>query len=242
MEDVVLIVSDDRAAVEADLAAGRLLCPCCGGGVLGGWGCARLRQVRTHAGVRWLRPRRGRCRDRGCGTTHVLLPDVCLARRCYVAEVVGAALLSVGREGYRRAGERLGVPGETVRGWRQRFRSLAELIGAHFLRWARTLDTLYIDWFNHRRLHESLDDIPPVEFEQLHAARTGAFPGDPSVAGLSPSGPEPLRTRRFETGRAENHLDEPDPAKTAPNLLVDETSQLVSLTLGSDHHQHMETY
>jgi len=100
----------------------------------------------------------------------------------------------------------------------------------------------YVDWFNNRRLHESLDDIPPVEFEQLHAARTGAFPGDPSVAGLSPSGPEPLRTRRFETGRAENHLDEPDPAKTAPNLLVDETSQLVSLTLGSDHHQHMETY
>jgi hypothetical protein len=140
LEVVVLIVSDDRAVVEADLAAGRLLCPCCGGGVLGGWGCARLRQVRTRVGVRWLRPRRGRCRDRGCGATHVLLPDVCLARRCYVAEVIGAGLLSLGREGYRRAGERLGVPGETVRDWRQRFRSGAELIVAHFLRWARALD------------------------------------------------------------------------------------------------------
>jgi hypothetical protein len=140
LEDVVLIVSDDRAAVEADLAAGRLLCPCCGGGVLGGWGCARLRQVHTHVGVRWLRPRRGRCRDRGCGTTHVLLPDVCLARRCYLAEVIGEALLSAGREGYRRAGERLGVPGETVRDWRRRFWSRAELIAAHFLRWARALD------------------------------------------------------------------------------------------------------
>jgi Domain of unknown function (DUF6431) len=140
LEDVVLIVSDDRAAVEADLAAGRLLCPCCGGGVLGGWGCARLRQVRTHAGVRWLRPRRGRCRDRGCGTTHVLLPDVCLARRGYVVEVVGAALLSLGREGYRRAGERLGVPGETVREWRRRFRARAEVIAVHFLWWARALD------------------------------------------------------------------------------------------------------
>ena len=139
LEDVVLIVSDDRAVVEADLAAGRLLCPCCGG-VLGGWGCARLRQVRTRAGVRWLRPRRGCCRDRGCGKTHVLLPDVCLARRVYVAEVIGETLLSVGREGYRRAGERLGVPGETVRDWRWRFRSLAELIAAHFLRWARALD------------------------------------------------------------------------------------------------------
>jgi hypothetical protein len=70
----------------------------------------------------------------------VLLPDVCLARRCYVVEVIGEALLSLGREGYRRAGERLGVPGETVRDWRRRFRSRAELIDAHFLRWARALD------------------------------------------------------------------------------------------------------
>lgn len=139
MEVVVVIVSNDRAVVEADLAAGRLLCPCCGG-VLGGWGCARLRQVRTHAGVRWLRPRRGRCRERGCGATHVLLPDVCLARRCYLVEVIGEALLSAGREGYRRAGERLGVPGETVREWRQRFRSRVEVIAAHFLRWAWAFD------------------------------------------------------------------------------------------------------
>ena len=140
LEDVVLIVADDRAVVEADLALGRLLCPRCGVGVLGGWGCARLRKVRTGAGVRWLRPRRGRCRERVCGATHVLLPDVCLARRRYVAEVIGEALLSLGREGYRRVAERLGVPGETVREWRRRFRSRAELIAAHFLRWARALD------------------------------------------------------------------------------------------------------
>ncbi|MCA1678796.1 MAG: DUF6431 domain-containing protein [Actinobacteria bacterium] len=140
LEDVVLIVSDDRAVVEADLAAGRLLCPCCGAGVLGGWGCARLRSVRTRAGVRWLRPRRGRCREKSCRATHVLLPDVCLARRRYVVEVIGEALASAGREGYRRAGERLGVPGETVREWRRRLRSRAELIAAHFLRWARALD------------------------------------------------------------------------------------------------------
>lgn len=87
-----------------------------------------------------MRPRRGRCRDRACGATHVLLPDVCLARRRYVVEVIGVALLSLGREGYRRAGERLGVPGETVRDWRRRFRSRAGLIAAHFLRWARALD------------------------------------------------------------------------------------------------------
>ncbi|HUC61566.1 MAG TPA: DUF6431 domain-containing protein [Steroidobacteraceae bacterium] len=136
----MVIVADDRAVVEADLAAGRLLCPRCGVGVLGGWGCARLREVRMHAGVRRLRPRRGRCREQCCRATHVLLPDVCLARRRYGAEVIGEALLSLGREGYRRVGERLGVPGETVRDWRRRFRSRAELIAGHFLRWARALD------------------------------------------------------------------------------------------------------
>ena len=140
LEVVVLIVSDDRAVVEADLAAGRLLCPRCCAGVLGGWGCSRLREVRTGLGVRRLRPRRGRCRERSCRATHVLLPDVCMAGRRYVVEVIGAALLSAGREGYRRAGDRLGVPGETVRDWRRRFRSLAELIVGHFLRWARALD------------------------------------------------------------------------------------------------------
>jgi putative transposase len=31
----------------------------------------------------------------------------------------------------------------------------------------------YIAWFNYDRLHESLDDIPPVEFEELHARRFG---------------------------------------------------------------------
>ncbi len=143
LEVVVLIVSDDRAVVEADLAAGRLLCPRCRSGVLGGWGCSRLREVRTGGGMRRLRPRRGRCRERSCLATHVLLPEVCLARRRYVVEVIGAALVSIGVEGYRRAGERLGVPGETVRDWRRRFGSLAELIGAHFLRWARALEASF---------------------------------------------------------------------------------------------------
>jgi putative transposase len=30
----------------------------------------------------------------------------------------------------------------------------------------------WVAWFNHERLHESLGDIPPVEFEQLHAAKS----------------------------------------------------------------------
>lgn len=73
----------------------------------------------------------------------MLLPDVCLARRLYTAEVIGEALVSIGREGYRRAGERLGAPGETVREWRRRFRSRSELIAAHFLRWAQVLDASF---------------------------------------------------------------------------------------------------
>lgn len=71
--------------------------------------------------------------------THVLLPDVCLARRRDAVEVVGEALLAVD-DGYRRVAERLAVPAETVRDWRARFRSRAELIAAHFWRWARALD------------------------------------------------------------------------------------------------------
>src|SRR5450755_1385963 len=41
---------------------------------------------------------------------------------------------------YRPVAERLGVPAETVRDWRQRFRSRAEEIAAHFLWWARAFD------------------------------------------------------------------------------------------------------
>ena len=29
----------------------------------------------------------------------------------------------------------------------------------------------YLGWFNHDRLHSSLGDIPPAEFEALHAPR-----------------------------------------------------------------------
>jgi hypothetical protein len=70
--------------------------------------------------------------------THVLLPDVFLAGRKDAVEVIGEALLA--GEGYRRVAERLGVPAETVRDWRSRFRSRAETVAAHFLRWARAVD------------------------------------------------------------------------------------------------------
>jgi putative transposase len=33
----------------------------------------------------------------------------------------------------------------------------------------------YISWFNHDRLHQALGDIPPLEFEALHARRFRAM-------------------------------------------------------------------
>jgi len=56
----------------------------------------------------------------------------------------------------------------------------------------------YIGWFNHERLHESLGDIPPVEFEQLHHALQGPISGNGSVAAISPRAANGLRTRHSE--------------------------------------------
>ena len=33
----------------------------------------------------------------------------------------------------------------------------------------------YLGWFNHTRLHEALDDVPPAEFEALHPAPNEAI-------------------------------------------------------------------
>jgi len=58
----------------------------------------------------------------------------------------------------------------------------------------------YISWFNHDRLHQSLGDIPPVEFEQV-AAATGSQQPEPTVTlaavhrcerGTTPSGSSPI--------------------------------------------------
>jgi len=43
----------------------------------------------------------------------------------------------------------------------------------------------WVGWFNHNRLHESLGDIPPIEYEQHHAAERGAH-----------------RAPRYSTGRS----------------------------------------
>jgi putative transposase len=115
----------------------------------------------------------------------------------------------------------------------------------------------YVAWFNNDRLHQSLGDIPPVEFEQLHAA-TDAFPGEGSVTWLSPSGSERLTTRRFATRTPKPITHQPHQPPQGP----DTTGHLTKRSpyqdraqpsgrrelpaglcdpLGSDHHQPMET-
>ena len=133
----MLAVTIDPAVLEADLEAGRLCCPGCGGR-LAAWGYAREREVRMLAGVRSLRPRRAYCRS--CETTHVLLPAFAVPRRRDGAEVIGAALLDkAGGAGHRTIAARLGRPAGTVRGW-LRFARRAETLRAPAVRWIQALN------------------------------------------------------------------------------------------------------
>ncbi|MGH3262216.1 MAG: hypothetical protein ACRDNS_09495 [Trebonia sp.] len=128
----------DPVILEADLAAGRLSCPGCGGS-LAAWGWARERTVRMLDGVRALRPRRGK--RRGCESTHVLLPAWSVPRRLDGAEVIGDALLSSALgAGHRTIAAELGRPAGTVRGWLRAFRRRAGAIELCARRWRREID------------------------------------------------------------------------------------------------------
>ena len=127
----MLTVNGDGVMVERQLADGELDCPGCGG-VLGGWGHARLRRVRVAEGPdAVVVPRRSRCRQ--CGATHVLLPAWCLSRRADEGAVIGAALQAAAAGGgHRKVAECLGRPASTVRGWLRRFAARAEAVRAFF--------------------------------------------------------------------------------------------------------------
>src|SRR5665811_2044520 len=114
----------DEAQVQTDLGDSGLRCPGCSG-QLRRWGFARTRSLRSTGGRVSLRPRRVRCA--GCRVTHVLLPALAPARRGYVIDVVGQALLaSAFGQGHRKIGADLGVPADTVRGWIRRVKARAE--------------------------------------------------------------------------------------------------------------------
>jgi hypothetical protein len=134
----MLIVCAEEARVEAELVGGLFGCPSCRA-VLGPWGHARERVLRCSVGDRLLRPRRARCR--GCGRTHVLVPDVALLRRRDEVAVIGSAIeAKVAGEGHRPIARRFGVHADTVRGWLRRFVERAEQVRAHFTWWAVVLD------------------------------------------------------------------------------------------------------
>ena len=114
----------DLQRAEADLTAGELTCPGCGG-MLRPWGYGRTRRVRDHDSTTLtLRPRRGRCGE--CGVTQVLLLGSVLPRRADTTAVIGTALLASTRgAGYRRIAADIGRPLSTVRRW------LRSVRGAH---------------------------------------------------------------------------------------------------------------
>ena len=127
----MLTVNGDRDVVERQLAGGELACPSCGG-VLGGWGNARLRPVRVRRGRTrsWCRAGRG---AGGAGATHVLLPAWCLLRRADAAAVIGAALeAAAAGDGHRKIAGLLGRAASTVRGWLRRFAGRAEEVRVFF--------------------------------------------------------------------------------------------------------------
>jgi hypothetical protein len=134
----MLCVAISQERVEADLAAGALSCPACGGR-LSRWGYARSREIRMHDGVRSVTPRRACCT--GCGATHVLCPSWSVPRRRDGAEVIGWALaLAAQGEGHRRIARQLGRPPGTVRGWLRAARARAQTLRACGVRWACALD------------------------------------------------------------------------------------------------------
>ncbi|MBA2360362.1 MAG: IS3 family transposase [Actinobacteria bacterium] len=78
----------------------------------------------------------------------------------------------------------------------------------------------WIGWFNHERLHESLGDLPPVEFEAFHAARR-LISGDGSVAALPPRPAERLSAARTGPAGAPAGRNGADPGRPSIQIAAD---------------------
>lgn len=136
---LVLLVGDDAGVVEADLAAGALACPGCGG-PLARWGWARRRSIRLLGGSEAsLRPRRSWCA--ACRAGHVLVPTWSVPRHRDATEVITAALVAKAKgAGHRAIAAGLGRPAATVRGWLRRATPRAEALRVAATIWLHDLD------------------------------------------------------------------------------------------------------
>jgi hypothetical protein len=124
------MVGTDPVEVDRLLLGGLLRCPGCEA-QLRPWGWARTRSVREFTEVVIVRPRRSLCS--GCTGSHVLLPELLLARRADTAAVIGAALTAKATgAGHRSIAVRLDRPVGTVRAWLRRFACRAEGIRVLF--------------------------------------------------------------------------------------------------------------
>jgi hypothetical protein len=116
-------VRGDEASVEQRLCQGLLQCPC--SGVLGPWGWARERGIRTPAGTVAVKPRRSRCRS--CGATHVLLPAWLFVRRAFAGALMWACVVARAAGSKTAAiGSRFGVGASTVASWLRRITGRAD--------------------------------------------------------------------------------------------------------------------
>lgn len=119
--------------VDAYVAAGQEIevprpsCPSCGRWMVFWSGYWRFTRA---AGSRiWVR--RARCTS--CALSRALLPAFVLVRRLDPVNVIGTALAGVATgRGMRPLAMALGVPYETLRGWRRRYRSRAPTLAAGF--------------------------------------------------------------------------------------------------------------
>ena len=96
----------------------------------------------------------------------------------------------------------------------------------------------WIGWFNHARLHEALSDLPPAEFEQLHASREaleGPIPVNGSVRTIAPRAPERLTAAPIRPAAAASRRNDSDRAdQAAADVSLRSPSGLAALDVGAD--------
>ncbi len=90
----------------------------------------------------------------------------------------------------------------------------------------------WVAWFNHDRLHSSLDDIPPVEFEALHALEPAGLSVVSAIGSIAAGALETSHAETLGVALAANHPISPEiapaarsaPAQAAPTAIKGPTA------------------